>query len=260
MPKLPRALFAAALLSGCTEGSFNIFSVQDDIDLGRQLRDEILADSENYPVVDYGDAPDSYEYLYMVRDELLATGEVQYADEFDWEIYLIDDDETLNAFAAPGGYIWVYSGLIQYLEEDDYFVGVMGHEVAHAAERHSTEQLTKAYGISVLIEVILGNDPGLLAELAVGLVGLKFSRSAEAEADDRSVEYLCETAWAADGTAGFFRQLEEEGAGGGPEFLSTHPSPENRVNDITAYAEALGCDTTPSNDGDEWEQFQAGLP
>ncbi len=254
------SLLAVTLLTGCTEGSFNLFTIQDDIELGQQLRDEILADSETYPVVDYGDAPDSYEYLYMVRDELLATGEVAYADDFAWEIYLIDDDETLNAFAAPGGYIWVYSGLIQYLEEDDYFVGVMGHELAHAAERHSTEQLTKAYGLSVLLEVVLGNDPGLIAELAVGLVGLKFSRTAEAEADDRSVEYLCETSWAADGTAGFFRQIEEDGGGGVPEFLSTHPSPDNRVQDITDYALALGCDTTLSNDGDEWEEFQAGLP
>lgn len=251
---------AALALVGCSEGSLNLFSIQDDIELGEQLRDQILADPDTYPVVDEADAPEAYEYLYMVRDELLATGEVAYADDFAWEVYLIDDDETLNAFAAPGGYIWVYSGLIQYLEEDDYFVGVMGHELAHAAERHSTEQLTKIYGLSVLISLLLGEDPGLIVEIAAGLANLSFSRASEAEADERSVEYLCETSWAADGTAGFFAQLEAEGGGGIPEFLSTHPSPENRVADIQAYAELLGCDTTLSADGNEWEDFQASLP
>ena len=253
-------LLLSASTSACAEGSLNLFSTQDDLDLGAQLRDEILADPETYPVVDEADAPEAYEYLDMVTDELLATGEVRYADEFAWEVYLIDDDETLNAFAAPGGYIWVYSGLIQYLEEDDYFVGVMGHELAHAAERHSTEQLTRIYGLSTLISLILGNDPGTLVEIAAGLVNLSFSRTAEAEADERSVVYLCETGWAADGTAGFFAQLEEEGEASLPEFLSTHPSPESRVQDIRAYAESLGCDTTLSDDGDAWEDFQASLP
>ena len=255
------ALVALSLLAaGCSDGALNLFSVQDDIDLGRQLRDEILSDPATYPVVDESDAPEAYDYLYMVRDELLATNELTYTDEFDWEIYLIDDDDTLNAFAAPGGYIWVYSGLIRYLNEPDYFVGVMGHELAHADERHSTEQLTKVYGISVLIGVLLGNDPGLAVEIAAGLANLSFSRQHEAESDSRSVDYLCETDWAANGTAGFFEQLEEEGGASVPEFLSTHPASDNRVADINAYAESLGCDTTLSGRQDEWQDFLDSLP
>ena len=69
----------------------------------------------------------------MMRDDLLATGQVDHADDFEWELYIIDDAETLNAFAAPGGYIWIYTGILKYLSEDDYFAGVLGHELAHAA-------------------------------------------------------------------------------------------------------------------------------
>lgn len=246
--------------TGCAEGSLNLFSIQDDLDLGAQLRDEILADPDTYPVVDEADAPEAYEYLYMVTDELLATGQVRHADDFAWEVYLINDDSTVNAFAAPGGFVWVYSGLIQYLSEDDHFAGVMGHELAHAAERHSTEQLTRIYGLSTLVSLLLGEDPGVLVEIAAGLVNLSFSRTAEAEADERSVVYLCDTSWAADGTAGFFAQLDAEEGADIPEFLSTHPSAESRVQDIRAYAESLGCDTTLSDDGDAWEEFQASLP
>ena len=91
--------------------------------------------------------PDAYAHLDALRDDILASGEVAYADEFDWETHFIQDDEVLNAFAAPGGYIYVYTGLMRYLEEEDQLAGVLGHEIAHAANRHSTEQLTKQYGI-----------------------------------------------------------------------------------------------------------------
>ena len=81
----------------------------------------------------------------------------------------------------------------------------------------------------------------------------------EAEADEYSVYYLCDTDYAANGTAGFFEKLSEEGGVGVPEFLSTHPSPENRVEDINALAEDLGCSLEPFA-GAQWTAFQDSLP
>jgi predicted Zn-dependent protease len=256
----PFALAPLLLGVACTDGGgINLFTVQDDIDLGKQVRDEILADPATYPVVYEDEAPEAYAHLYRIRDEVLASGEVQYADEFEWEVYLVDDPQTLNAFATPGGYLFFYTGLIDYLDEEDHFAGVMGHEIAHADRRHSTQQLTKAYGVATLLEMVLGKNPGLAAEIAAGLVSLKFSRHDEADSDDMSVIYLCETAYAADGTAGFFAKLEAEGGVNLPEFLSTHPSSENRVQDIRDAAETLGC-STELNPNAEWADFKASLP
>ncbi|MFT5683425.1 MAG: putative Zn-dependent protease [Myxococcota bacterium] len=244
---------ALILLSGCSSSSgtvfdgINLFTVEDDMELGLQLRDEIAALPADYPILDEAAYPEAYEHIYRIRDEILASGEVIYADDFAWETYIIDDPDTLNAFAAPGGYIYVYTGLIEFLEYEDELAGVMGHEIAHADQRHSTQQLTKAYGISSLLGLVLGEDPGLLAELAAGLVSLNFSRADESESDDYSVEYLCQTEWAADGAAGFFEKLE---GGKIPEFLSTHPSSDTRVEDITTYAEELGCSTELSKSAD----------
>jgi Zn-dependent protease with chaperone function len=243
---------AAALLTGCTSSGavfdgINLFTIEDDIALGEQLRDQIAASPEDFPILDEGAYPEAYEHIYRIRDEILSTGEVIYADDFAWEAYIIDDPETLNAFCAPGGYIYVYTGLIEFLEHEDELAGVMGHEIAHADQRHSTQQLTKAYGLSALLGLALGEDPGLLAELAAGLVNLSFSRADESEADDYSVEYLCQTGWAADGAAGFFEKLE---GGEIPEFLSTHPSSDTRIEDITAYAVELGCSTELRKDAD----------
>jgi predicted Zn-dependent protease len=238
----------------------NIFSIQDDMDLGKELAKEIEKHPADYgELLDPAEYPEAYAHLDRIRDEILASGEVTYDKKFDWETHIIHDDEVLNAFAAPGGYIYVYTGLIRYLDLEDHFAGVLGHEIAHADQRHSTEQLTKAYGIETLLSIVFGDGGGVIGDVAAGLVGLEFSRDDEAEADDYSVIYLCETTYAADGAAGFFRKLTEEGGMEIPEFLSTHPSSEGRVEDIEAKADELGCSTEPKPDA-QWQEFIDSLP
>ncbi len=259
------AVAALVLMSGCNtheQLSLNLFTIEDDIELGAQLADEIASKPKEYgKILDPGDPAnaEAYNHLQRVTDAMIDSEEIRYRDEFVWEFHIIDDDEVLNAFAAPGGYIYVYTGLIHYLEVEDHFVGVMGHEIAHADQRHSTQQLTKAYGVSTLLGVVFGSDPGVIAQVASGLLSLQFSRTDEAEADEFSVYYLCDTDYAANGTAGFFEKLSEEGGVGVPEFLSTHPSPDNRVEDINNLAEDLGCSLDPNPNAD-WDGFKASLP
>ena len=257
---LPFGILALAACNG-EGGGPNLFTVEEDKELGQQVRDEILADPESYPVVDRASATEAYDHLERIRDEILDSGEVQNLDLFEWEVYLIDDDETLNAFATPGGYLFFYTGLIRYLETEDHFAGVMGHEIAHAARRHSSQQLTQQYGVAALLEIVFGEDQGGVAgEIAQGLAGLQFSRSDEADADTQSVVYLCDGPKAADGAAGFFEKLlEDGGASTTPAFLSTHPSSETRVEDIHTEAETRGCNLTPDPDA-MWLEFQASLP
>jgi len=246
-------------MTGCTSTdlpAINLFDLDDDRQLGADLAAEIESDPETYPLLDRADYPEAYDHLERIRDEILASGEVSLADAFDWELHLIDDDETLNAFAAPGGYIYIYTGLIRFLDSEDAFAGVLAHEIAHADQRHTTQQLTRAYGISSLLALVLGEDPGLVPEIAAGLVQLSFSREHETESDNASVLYLCNTPYAANGAADFFEKLEGAEI---PEFLSTHPSSDHRVEDIDALALDLGCETTPTEDG-AWEDFIASLP
>lgn len=250
------------MLSGlsCTDSGVNIFSVQDDVMLGMQLRDEILANPEMYPILDRNAYGAAYNYVQNVVNDILGSGEVTYREEFAWEVYLIDDPETLNAFAAPGGYIFIYTGILKFLETKDDFAGVMGHEMAHADRRHSTNQLTKQYGIGLMLSLVTGGDPGTLSQVLASLVGLKFSRDHEEEADTYSVIYLCETQYAANGAASFFEKLINEGTATPPEFLSTHPNPDDRVADINTEAVEMGCDVTFDSSVSEWKNFQDLLP
>lgn len=237
----------------------NLFSVDDDKQLGAQVDDEIKSSPSDYPLLDESDFPEAYAYLRDMRDEILDTGSVAHTDDFVWEVNIIRDDSVLNAFATPGGYIYVYTGLIKYLEEEDHLAGVLGHEIAHAAERHSTEALSETYGVDLLLSAALGDDLSIVQDIATGLSSLAFSRDNESDADAHSVEYLANTRYACDGTAGFFEKLLADGdSSNPPEFLSTHPNPDNRIEAIHNKASDLGCSTTLS--GRNYNAFKAMLP
>ncbi len=243
-------LFAAFVFSslfwncGATKsgGGFNLFSIQDDITLGKEFSKQIEGDPENYPLLPEAGNEEVYLYIRGLTTKMLNTGKVAYRNEFAWQVKIINDDKTLNAFAVPGGYLYVYTGLIKYLDSEDQLAGVMGHEIAHAAQRHSTQQMTKLMGVDAVRQILMGNrDADGFSQIALGLVSLKFSRKHEAEADDYSVIYLCGTDNYAAGAAGFFQKIQSEDADRQPAFLSTHPDPGNRVNDIKAKMQELGC-------------------
>lgn len=255
-------LVSPLFFSGCSkDGGVNIFSIQDDIRLGQQTKAEIAAHPGEFPILSEAANPAAYNYIRAIRDEILATGKLNYKDEFAWEVYIIKKDDVQNAFCAPGGYIYVYTGLIKYLESKSALAGVMGHEMAHADERHTTEQLTKQYGVQTLLGILVGENQNLLTEIATGLVSLRFSRGNEAEADESSVIYLCGTKYEASGAADFFQKIIDQGGTNIPEFLSTHPNPDNRVQNIHQHAQELGCHTSIDYDEDitGYNQFKNSL-
>ena len=256
-------LMTTVILSSCNkdDNGVNIFTVEDDKQLGLQMKEEILGNPGEYPLLQASQYPEAYEHMMQVRDAILSSGEVDFDSEFAWEVYIIKNDTTLNAFCTPGGYIYFYTGLIKFLDNDAQFAGVMGHEMAHAAERHSTQQMTKAYGLTMLLSVVLGENPNMIAqmvaELAAGVTSLAFSRDDEYEADEFSVKYLYETSYDARGVAGFFEKMI--GQPEPPEFLSTHPNSENRVEKIYEVWEGLGGKTGETYPA-EYQAFKNNLP
>lgn len=174
---------------------------------------------------------------------------------------IIRNDTTLNAFATPGGYMYFYTGIIGFLENEAEFAGVMAHEMAHCDRRHSTENLTRQYGFSILLNALLGKNPGVLAEIASGLANglsmLAFSRSNEYEADEYAVRFLYNTPYDARGLGGFFERMENHSTT--PVFLRTHPSPEDRLEKIQENVYALGGKTGGYFQS-RYEEFKASLP
>lgn len=257
-------MLAVVTLSSCGKdgrpATINIFSIEDDKTLGAQVEEEIAADPATYPLLKRANYAAAYEHLDRITNAILNSGEVKYADEFDWSVNIVRDDSTLNAFCAPGGKIYVYTGIIRFLDSEDQLAGVMAHEIAHADLRHTTQQLTKLYGVDFLLGAIFGTDRSQIADIAASLVLLSYSRNHESQSDDFSVRYLYPTEYDARGAARFFEKLIEEGATSGvPEFLSTHPNPDNRVEAIHAKWQELG-----GKEGgefpDRYQDFKNSLP
>ena len=190
--------------------------------------------------------------MNSLRDVILNSGQIKYKDEFEWKLHIIKDDKTLNAFATPGGYIYVYTGLIRFLDSEDQLLGVLGHEMAHADKRHSTRQLSKSLGVALLLDAVLG-ERDAIEQILGALVSLTFSRGHETEADEFSVNYLCPSPYNAAGSAGFFQKME--GQQQPPEFLSTHPNPANRVQTNNNHASSMSCGGTRTNK-EKYEQMK----
>src|SRR5690554_2886155 len=264
MKKLFFALSAVAIMTfgSCTKGDgINIFTIQDDIELGRQTKQQIESDPATFPILNPAQYPQQYTFIRGIVQDVLDQGEVKYKDEFDWEIHIIDSD-VKNAFCTPGGYMYVYTGLIKYLDSVSSLAGVIGHEMAHADKRHSTKLLTQKYGVQTLLDVLLGENQNLLTQIGAELVSLRFSRKEEKQADEYSVIYLCPSEYHADGAANFFDKINNESSNQVPEFLSTHPNPENRVENIRGKAEDMNCQSTidPTVDIDGYLSFKNSLP
>jgi Zn-dependent protease with chaperone function len=247
-------MMTLVFLSSCSEDNsgINIFSVEDDKQLGLQMEQEIQGNPAEYPLLSQSQYTEAYQHIERVRDAVLATGLLKYETDFEWAVHIIKNDTVLNAFCTPGGYVYFYTGLIKFLDNEAQFAGVMGHEMA---------QMTEAYGLQVLLSVVLGENPSLLAQiaadLAAGVASLAFSRDDEYESDEYSVKYLYETSYDARGVAGFFEKID--GSPQPPEFLSTHPNPGNRVEKINEIWLGLG-----GKEGEEYperyQQFKSSLP
>jgi predicted Zn-dependent protease len=239
-----------------------LFSIADDIKLGKQVVVEIEgANSAQYPILDSASNVAAYQFIYGIRNEILNSGKIVYKDEFEWRLRIIKNDTTLNAFCTPGGYIYVYTGLIKYLDSKDELAGVIGHEMAHADRRHTSRSMQTQYGLGTLLNVLLGNDNSTLQQIASGIYLLKNSRDHESEADEYSVKYLCPTPYNAAGAAGFFQKMIDDGYTENrlASFFSTHPSPANRVESINQQKIDNGCVGNGSFDA-QYASFKTLLP
>lgn len=212
---------------------FNLYSVADDIEIGRQ----VSASAE--------------EDLSVVEDPLLQTyvsdlGQRLASDPrsgpFPYTFTLIQDP-SINAFALPGGPIYIHTGLIEAAANEAQLAGVIAHEISHVALRHGTNQASRASLLQIpamLASGALGDQSagaqiGQLG-LSVGLssVLLSYSRSAETEADALGARIMAEAGYDPLEMAAFFETLEASGGTRGPEFLSSHPNPGNRTQAVRA--------------------------
>ena len=174
------------------------------------------------------------------------------------------NDKAINAFALPGGYVFINRGAIEAADNEAQLAGVMAHEISHVAMRHGTNQATKAQATEGLLGLaggIFGDTAGgaLMTQLgafAAGGVLLRYSRTAESQADVMGTQVLYDSGYDPRAMAQFFEKLEAETKGKTPpEFFSDHPNPERRVERVDEEIDKLGG--TPANGKRDSVEFEA---
>jgi predicted Zn-dependent protease len=160
-----------------------------------------------------------------------------YVDNFNF--YLIDD-EQINAFALPGGQIFITTTLFKQLDNEAQLAGVLGHEIGHVIHRHSAEHMAKGQlGQSIVGAVAVGASDGgnqmaaVAAQMANQMLQMKYGRADESESDATGIDYMVDAGYDPRGMAGVMRVLKEASKGRSqPEFMSSHPDPGNRLQAI----------------------------
>jgi len=210
--------------------AISLVSVSQEIEIGKQANAQVRKQ-----VTELRDA-ETTEYVRGIGRRLAVyAGGPKYPYSFS-----VADHRELNAFALPGGPVWVHRGILQVATNESQVAGVMAHEIAHISQRHAADQLTKAtmanWGLGVL-GALLGNDGGATAaKLAAGFLAnglfLKFSRDDEREADRVGLQMLTRAGWDGRGMVELFEMLRYEqkrDPGRVEMFFSTHPSPQDRI-------------------------------
>ncbi len=210
---------------------FNLFSRDQDIQLGKESAAEVQKQME---VIDNKELN---AYISSIGAKLAAQPQ---AGQYPYTFQVVND-KSINAFALPGGPAFVFTGLIAAVDNEAQLAGVLAHEITHVALRHGTNQASKANLIQLPATLASkaagsGSMLGQLSQLGIGLgansVLLKFSRTAETQADLLGAQMAAQAGYNPIEMARFFEKLEAEGGARGPQFLSDHPNPGNRMKAI----------------------------
>jgi predicted Zn-dependent protease len=250
--------------SGVVAGShprpgFNLFTHEQDIELGKASAEEAVREVRL--------VTDERVKAYVERvGARLAAHAPGY--EFPYRFAVVDAPEV-NAYAFPGGYVFVNSGAIAAAQNEGELAAVLAHEIAHVALRHGTNQASKAYvtktGLDI-IDALAGGRQTALGQLAerVGGAGAellfqRLGRSSETEADLEGVRLMAAAGYDPRDMARFFENLGEVGGARSPEALSDHPDPRSRVAAINEAVNALPAPRTPARDSEEFRRVKKRL-
>lgn len=215
---------------------FNILSTQEEIALGDKMAQQIETEEK---VLNDASIQD---YVGVIGERLARLSP---RTDVPYKFTVIDNPETINAFALPGGHMYIYTGLLKLCDNEAQLASVMGHEIGHVAAKHHGESVTRQYGYSILMGIILGDKSSQGAQVLAQLVGtageMRFSRVQEHEADRLGMDLLWRAGYQPESMAAFMQKMQqieqEKGGGRAPlPFFSSHPATADRITNLQNLA------------------------
>jgi metalloendopeptidase OMA1, mitochondrial len=224
-------------------------SVSDEMQMGAQAYDQI----KNDPKMKLSQDPREIEPVKRVAARIVEAAKrskyAEMAQQFQWEVSVIKDDKTANAFALPGGKMAVYTGIFPVAKTEAGLAAVMGHEVVHALARHGAERMSQGQLTNAALQVAgaaagASGGGGLVSQAAMAALGvgaqvgvlLPFSRKHESEADYIGILLAADAGYDPRESVQLWERMQQLSAGGGPaEFLSTHPGHGTRIQQLKEW-------------------------
>lgn len=239
---------------------FNLFSPEQDVQMGRQSAEQVMREER---IVD---DPRLTNYIRQLGAKLASKAA---GERFNYQFWVVGTKE-INAFALPGGYLFVNAGTIASAKNEGELAGVMAHEIAHSALRHGTNQASRARlaegGLGILGAIAgAGDQPALgqvinqIGGMGANMLFLKFGRKAEKEADLEGARIIAESGYDPRDMANFFKTLQAQGGQRTPEIMSDHPDPGNRIKYINEEIPRLPVGANPQHDSQEFQNAKALL-
>jgi len=249
------------VLSGCETNPYTgrsqllMTSVSEEMQLGAQAYQQVKNDPKVHQSQDSREVEPVKRVAVRIIEAAKRSKYAEMAKQFQWEVTVIKDDKTMNAFALPGGKIAVYTGIFPVAKTEAGLAAVLGHEVTHALARHGAERMSQGELTNAALQVVgaaagaSGMNPtlsqGAMAALGAGAqvgVLLPFSRSHESEADYIGILLAADAGYDPRESVHLWERMEQLSGGGGPsEFLSTHPGHETRIAQLKKWMpEAMG--------------------
>src|SRR5256886_6947462 len=239
---------------------FNLFSPSDDVEIGRQ---SAAAAQQQLPILNDSQVT---AYVNGIGQRLAANAG---GPQFQYQFRVVNASD-INAFALPGGFIYVNRGVLDNARNEGEVAGVLAHEISHVALRHGTHQASKAYaaqaGISILSGILGGRVGQGTASIinAVGGLGLnalflKYSRDLETQADVRGAQSFAPSGYSPVDMVNFFMTLESVDTSKKTNWMSDHPAPPDRISRIEKEAQLLNVSASPTTNVAELRNVQARL-
>lgn len=245
----------------------NSYELSEDVKLGREAATQV---SRELPLLPENGDVDNYVERVGAGLASAIPGEFAHS-EFRYDFSVVNASD-INAFALPGGPMFVNRGMIEAAHSEGEMAGVMAHEISHVALRHGTAQATKAgnpgiqlgaLGGAILGAIIGGNAGDIVSQgtqIGLGTYMLKFSREYETQADILGSQILARAGYDPNDLARMFQTIEKQGGGSGPEWMSSHPNPGNRYERISEESRKLTiAPGRRTNQAAEFSQAQASL-
>jgi beta-barrel assembly-enhancing protease len=223
------------LFSSCEKIADAAFSDKDDIEMGANLDKEIRSKPNEFRILNNLELQ---TYIQSIVNQILRSPLVKKKKTYSYKITILDDDKAINAFCTPGGNIYVYTGLLKFLDNEASLAAVLSHEIAHAEKRHVRQRMLSSMGLQLIISALLGNGASVFQELGIQIAGtlalLSNSRSDELEADEWGFQYLQASPYYRGAMSFFFEKIAKEEKSSKmskamESLLSTHPIPEERL-------------------------------